>query len=1445
MATYGEFETYRDLSRGQYVVSAAKRRGKDGFVVKAFVIDERIRTKEEAQAAAKRFLSRVKAMRAAADAKKSKHWAPVYEAKMVPTGAFYATDRYQSSAQKLIAGRTRLDGPGMWAIVHSVYEGLRELQSAAGRPHGSLTPANVLISSVANLPKAKIVLADPAAEEDLDPGMGELVDLRALGRLIYSLVFFQEFRELGGWPLGESPEWDKLGKQARQWQSLCNQLLDPNVRPGSMTLESIASDFPKPEGGGGVPGWAKVASVLLLLGGAGAGIAVSGVGSTIVKQVQGLFASGGPVEEEDEDGPVAAGVASAELWRQWCEVWVAWFDEVHAWAKRVPPEEFASDETLAKVLGEAVASGNWDELDPSVVGGGLISTRGVSGGLEAYKADPSKLPREPQGLDSAEGAARAARAVGRIKEIGEGLSAENWGAHARLRRASQRFESLGWSGAAAEVQRMIGPLSTLDDGSRVEEAIKSTIKAGPVLDGIEAKLAAIEEARGRLSAMEGAEVLRLDALVASAGANASGSGVELLEGLQLALEQRRSALQQLEGPLRSRWGGAVSPRLISEAGATGADGSAPPQPGTLAYMQRLVFLAQTLETDSQQLARTDARQGWDAMARVGQLRSRRQELEPEVPAGSDAASRLSGYGSAIATVQNEIATIGTLPLETDAQDEEIRRRMRAVDDELASISGGLDRLGAELATSFESYERELRGRTGVSQFGSRVVNEAWVTQRDALLARFDSAADLPELRARVSDLENSLAAIENAVSGEPNPRGVSGMLARDQFEQVLRTQRERALVGLVAQASFELGRSRGGDASEASSWGPAQAYASWVADSEELFRDYGAAALLLSECRPLDASVADSRAIGAAVEHWQADPTRLAYGEAFTDLEGRVGEIERIGLMTDSAALRGLAEDLTRVPVAFAAWRRLGELEAWPSSVAEIQTELNLISLLRVAADRIDAAGRRVELVSELDRGGRARWGKAFSRAASVSQAEAIARLAGQFGAEDAGDGLSGLGDVLTPDAAYNLLTIRLRADVQAVPPGAGNDAQRETLVGTYLDRVRALGPGSNRERSAWLSKLEESLEEGSFGAGAFGEVALGPYGWTPETDGNRVVYRKTDGSGRDLSVEFVRLEPEDFPTLREPVYIATREVSVELFDAVADDRGGWSRLNTDEVWFHLGPAVSDPLAGYSGIRAWRVDPSGGFGGIEPNIRWYSPDKSDRFRQETFGDDATRRALLPKGSDPMQSLPATAAAEWSAMIGCRLPTPEEWQAALASERQTVQGGNWHLRGPAFAAQRERVKAAMDARGRSTEDPLMYPDDTAFPGQVRRLNIPEFKTGAEAGVRSDGSGDRWLFEPVSGSRGAEFHHLIGNVAEYVARGSGASAEYFVIGGSALSAPELPLEEAIGPIARAPRYYFSDVGFRPAFSGAGISAESRPLEERLARVVQTPALVLGGS
>lgn len=1445
MASYGEFETYRDLSRGQYVVSAAKRRGKDGFVVKAFVIDERIRTKEEAQAAAKRFLSRVKAMRAAADSKKSKHWAPVHEAKMVPTGAFYATDRYQSSAQKLIAGRTRLDGPGMWAIVHSVYEGLRELQSAAGRPHGSLTPANVLISSVANLPKARIVLADPAADEDLDPGMGELVDLRALGRLIYSLVFFQEFRELGGWPLGESPEWDKLGKQARRWQSLCNQLLDPNARPGAMTLESIASDLPKPEGGGGVPGWAKVAAVLLVLGGAGAGVAVSGVGSTIVKQVQGLFAWGGPVEEEDENGPGAAGVASAELWRQWCEVWVAWFDEVHAWAKRVPPDEFASDETLAKVLGEAVASGNWDELNPSMVGGGLISTRKVSEGLEAYKADPSKLPREPQGLDSAEGTARAARAVGRMKEIGEGLSAENWGAHAKLRRASQRFESLGWSGAAGEVQRMIGPLSTLDDGSRVVEAIRATMDAGPVLDGIEAKLATIEESRGRLSVMEGAGALRLDALVASAGAEAGGSGVELLEELQLALEQRRSALQQLEGPLRSRWGGAVSERLIAEAGKAAGDGSAAPRAGTLAYMQRLVFLAQTLETDGQQLARTDARQGWDATARVGQLRSRRQELEREVAAGSDAASRLSGYGSAIATVQNEIAEIGTEPLETDAQDEEIRRRMRSVDDEIASIAGGLDRLGAELATSFESYERELRGRTGVSRYGSAVVNEVWVSQRDALLGRFDSAADLAELRARVSELESGLAAIEDAVAGEPNPRAVSGMLARDRFEQVLRTRRELALSGLVSRAGFELGRARGGEASEASSWEPAVAYASWVRESEELFGDYGTAALLLSEARALDASIGGSRAIGAAVERWRADPTRLGYGEAFADLEGRVGEIERIGLMTDAEELRGLAEDLTRVPVAFAAWRRLGELEAWPSSAGEIQTELNLIGLLRVAAERMGDGGRGAELVAELDRGGRARWGKAFSRATGVSQAEAIARLAGQFGAADAGDGLSGLGDVLTPDAAYNLLTIRLRADVQGVASGVEHDAQRKSLVQSYLERVRGLGLGANGERSAWLSKLEESLEEGSFGAGAFGEVALGPYGWTPETDGNRVVYRKTDGSGRDMSVEFVRLEPEDFPTLREPVYIATREVSVELFDAVADDRDGWPRLNSEDVWFHLGPAVSDPLAGYSGIRAWRVDPSGGFGGIDPNIRWYSPDKSDRFRQETFGDEATRRELLPEGTDPMQSLPATAAAEWSGLIGCRLPTPEEWQAALASERQTVQGGTWHLRGAAFAAQRDRVRAAMDARGRSTEDPLMYPDDTAFPGQVRRLNIPEFATGAGAGVRSDGNAERWLFEPVSGSRGAEFHHLIGNVGEYVMRGSGASAEYFVIGGSALSAPELPLEEAIGPIARAPRYYFSDVGFRPAFSGAGISAESRPLEERVARVVQTPALVLGGS
>lgn len=114
---------------------------------------------------------------------------------------------------------------------------------------------------------------------------------------------------------------------------------------------------------------------------------------------------------------------------------------------------------------------------------------------------------------------------------------------------------------------------------------------------------------------------------------------------------------------------------------------------------------------------------------------------------------------------------------------------------------------------------------------------------------------------------------------------------------------------------------------------------------------------------------------------------------------------------------------------------------------------------------------------------------------------------------------------------------------------------------------------------------------------------------------------------------------------------------------------------------------------------------------------------------------------------------------------------------------------------------------------------------------------------------------WLAPVGAPSGGARFAHLIGNVAEYtfdepaVLAGLAApeveavrgllrehAAKLAVIGGSALSAPELPLDAPL-PVEfdESLEVGYADVGLRLAFDADGRGAMRRSLAARAAELV----------
>ena len=243
-------------------------------------------------------------------------------------------------------------------------------------------------------------------------------------------------------------------------------------------------------------------------------------------------------------------------------------------------------------------------------------------------------------------------------------------------------------------------------------------------------------------------------------------------------------------------------------------------------------------------------------------------------------------------------------------------------------------------------------------------------------------------------------------------------------------------------------------------------------------------------------------------------------------------------------------------------------------------------------------------------------------------------------------------------------------------------------------------------------------------------------------------------------------------------------------------------------------------MRGARGPRAWRIRR----GRVDKNLLWLA--ELPGVKTYPAGLSVPRPTTLC----PMQYVSPEAALYVARVLGCRLPSSTEWQAAYQP------GGETNLRDTTSWLKQRDYILNLQRRNKPS-----WPDTDVF--------LPKDATAARGGTAQPVAGasdTRLWFSPV-GSGGA-FQHLAGNVAELVydapprfneafkEPGSLSSARLRcfldegaahlkVIGGSALSPPELwnGADKSFAgawpaDLARARRGY-SDVGFRLAFTAPG--------------------------
>jgi hypothetical protein len=426
----------------------------------------------------------------------------------------------------------------------------------------------------------------------------------------------------------------------------------------------------------------------------------------------------------------------------------------------------------------------------------------------------------------------------------------------------------------------------------------------------------------------------------------------------------------------------------------------------------------------------------------------------------------------------------------------------------------------------------------------------------------------------------------------------------------------------------------------------------------------------------------------------------------------------------------------------------------------------------------------------------------------------------------------------LPPAALWNVRWYELHTTLAA--RGTAETLPRARLiVADLLRAAQALPPDRQKQVAAVVAKLQgwdgkPTAEDFSHlgPASPAAQALAGPsLRWTvlPDGTGTTVTYRPSSTADATLLQDDALV----FRRVGSPagdMFLCTTETSFDVFSDVITAANRWREVKKNQL---LGPApeVVTPPDQRAGPRVWQWSPRRD-AGIVRTLVWLSSDwvpaGADDY-PESLGGEFNRATLRPpRGHEgenpnpsrhhPMQQISSDAAQYFAALVGCRLPSAQEWRLAYASTGQTLTGAN--LRDRSWRLEQEHV-ARNWMRGGTT-----YRADAGM--FTPAGEAPTDSTWTTAAGQEYDDGFLWFREVLPpGADPREFQNLVGNVGEFVR--DPASGKVYVIGGSAMSPPGRPVEKEFEVPAADHRKPYADVGFRLAFS-----PPPGPLE-RLAAIV----------
>ena len=981
--------------------------------------------------------------------------------------------------------------------------------------------------------------------------------------------------------------------------------------------------------------------------------------------------------------------ADANAWRELCMESYVWFAPFLADANKTRVARWRSDPHLArtivpvfrKVLDQEL------ELDPKRIA--AVTGRH----LKNLAQEPPASARTPEAI------AKTARAVEALREIRQSLSAEAWPALARLKELARTYRKRNWllqanylDAVASRAEHITSPEPSdqvPDLPGRITEVLEASGKAAELedlWDEVQQQAKVLRDSGNAVLARFG------DYVKVSARSTVGKGTLRDLAAMGGRLKDARSLGGPIVAYVQGNWREEVDMTIVDKDPVL----SGPVSVADLASGE--IFPRWLASIRSEQFATLDP--SADPRVKDNWTPSRRQELAAITGKIDDLRKKYSspeaaGLQKQLAVLQAKQETLLALRWDREHKNR-ITRETAEFSAEVVQLARQCGQALARAAGGREAYVANIPPK--VSSL-SAAINSYW-SERIAELVKIEDTA---RLTTKVEKLEEDLVELDDQLPSKPlaiaKDKDWNGLLAGP----VTMDQRESALKKALAAMEWKDDQIVRNATFEAAVRECRAELEIWRKQIVEVMKSFNAIEDVMILGGGLDEKpTGQDRSVAQLWSTWQAKPIWQvsAVVEALQPVTERIALLEQVEKLDTPDKLIACADKIAtdRFEAARAVWKRLGQLPGWPASPEQFNQERNLHRHLKTVYDQIQEKhpARGKQLVAELVAQTRLRWQTFFLTLSDPVQIDvAVARMPQFFLDADQAAALS-------PATEFRLVLRDLRQELLVATPPKEDQAVRKRIR-DFVATVRELSGIPNAKSVASLltelSKLAEVRDEGADLTRAGPALA----GWTPRAsrDGSSVRYDWPGDSGSLYAMEFLRVAPPGKPAS----YLGTTETSVGLLIKVVAQQKQWSSFrklmrasDSTEVDTRLGP------------HTWDISPGG-----ELVVATALAKLPTGFSAADFYY-VGAKVPKPKAALPVQYVSPVGAIYFARMLGCRLPSSDEWAAAAALK--VVPTGVANLRDQTWQRQKAHIQKLEEGGGLSAPENY-YPDAGSFWAQGRR------------------------------------------------------------------------------------------------------------------------------